>query len=205
MVLKPSRPISVSFPSAEKRGELNGQPVLNPRKEKERKKETEKGRRERKKGERERGGCLYSALRSHAQIIVNAAKNVSRLDVRSGLHCRTQPAPRSSCCPNRPPSPRLTGFNPVTAASLSSFFTLFTLEECSQSGDGKKKVRQQNLSPKRKDSACSLSYSRNAVVSISVVAAVGWAEMIYVWRETPTTPLPPSLKLHFSTVAAVSG
>lgn len=126
VVLKPSRPISVSFPSAEKRGELNGQPVLNPRKEKERKKETEKGRRERKKGERERGGCLYSALRSHAQIIVNAAKNVSRLDVRSGLHCRTQPAPRSSGCPNRPPSPRLTGFNPVTAASLSSFFTLFT-------------------------------------------------------------------------------
>lgn len=46
----------------------------------------------------------------------------------------------------------------------------------------------------KKDSTCSIGYSRNAVVSISVGAAVGWAEMMYVWRETPTTP-PPSLSL----------
>ena len=46
----------------------------------------------------------------------------------------------------------------------------------------------------KRHSACSQCCSRNAVVSIPVAAAGGWAEMMYVWRETADNPLlPPSL------------
>lgn len=53
--------------------------------------------------------------------------------------------------------------------------------------------------------ACSVSYSRSAVVSMSVVKRlqVG-VEMMDVWRETPTKPL-PLLPLSLSQTPLVQG
>lgn len=69
-----------------------------PRSERGREKRWERMRRERERG-REKEGGLYSAPRSHAQIIVNAAQKASRLDIRFGKQSsfRTdRPAPAGS-------------------------------------------------------------------------------------------------------------
>lgn len=53
--------------------------------------------------------------------------------------------------------------------------------------------------------ACSVSYSRSAVVSMSVVKRLQVeVEMMDVWRETPTKPL-PLLPLSLSQTPLVQG
>ncbi|KAI9528149.1 hypothetical protein NQZ68_023129 [Dissostichus eleginoides] len=93
------------------------------------------------------------------------SKNCLQVGREIRFALQEQPALRSFGRPNRVPSPRLKGFNPVTASGLSPFYTslasglMIVLEE---------KVGNLNYSLVKKDSACSLAYPRNAVVSISV-------------------------------------
>lgn len=98
VVPKPSCPIAPSFPSTPDKV-AEGLGSQNPTKRKRgREKRWERMRRERERG-REKEGGLYSAPRSHAQIIVNAAQKASRLDIRFGKQSsfRTdRPAPAGS-------------------------------------------------------------------------------------------------------------
>lgn len=112
-------------------------------------------------------------------------------EIRFVLH--KQPTPRTSGCPNRPPSPRLTGFNPVTAAGLSSLCTLLT------SGIivllQREKVRQLNLSPERKDPACSLLFPQCCSLHLCCSSCrLGWNDVCLEGNadNTPALPLPNS-------------
>ena len=141
---------------------------------------------------------------------------MSRLDVRSGLRCGAEAAGSSEVClsPHRPPSARLTGFSPVTAAGPSPVCASLPSQIMILAERRKTPSTEFCLFCEKRHSACSQCCSRNAVVSIPVAAAGGWAEMMYVWRETADNPLlPPSLspslppsppKLHFCKVAAES-
>lgn len=87
VVLKPTRPISISFPSADTGDWLTGQPVLSPRKET----REGTGRRYGKRGKerKRRDSCTQRpevTLRSSR--MQQKKKKISRLDVRSGLLCR---------------------------------------------------------------------------------------------------------------------
>jgi len=179
---------------------MTGQLVLNPRQEKRQRGEAgEEEKRERVEG------FLYSEPSSHAQLVLNAAEP----DSGSDPGCCAELLGSSEFWPSTTDRPlsKVDGFNPVTAP-LQHIIIIIISNESSR----KEKLRHLNAS---QDSAAVSSYSRSAVVSMSVAAAAGWAEMMSVWRETPTTPpplppplpppsLPPSRELHFCKVAAES-